>query len=190
MKKITLIIISIIFSTTLAWSEKVEVKNDQFTKAKVVTLDTWHKVKEGQLDNTRILYEKEIANGKSTTPVAKFEFRIVVDPLRSYGGEDLDPIAYVLIDDASFKITLDGRQKTIQDQVQGGGMTFGSNYRSTIQTIQTAFLRCNILFTPEMIVKIATAENLKIRVSTNNNATIMEATKKQLKLVKEFFATN
>jgi hypothetical protein len=190
MKKISLIIISIIFSTTIAWSEKVEVKNDQFTKAKVVTLDTWHKVKEGQLDNTRILYEKEIANGKPATPVAKFEFRIVVDPMHSYGGEDLDPIAYVLIDDASFKITLVDRKKTIQDQVGSNLMEVEGKFPSNIKTIHTAFLRCNIVFTPEMIAKIATAEKLKIRVSTNGNATVMEATKKQLKLVKEFFAAN
>jgi hypothetical protein len=165
-------------------SSQVITKDDPFTKSKIVTLELWHKVIDGTLDNTTVIYKKEIKNGEISPATATFFFRAVQTDLAGTTIQNLTPTAYMLIKDKSYKfiITDMTSEKTTLIDVED----LGDRY--DVDTTKYKDMKGKIVFTHEMEKEILKGDSLMYRFYQGENASTLNAEPDQLAKVKEFFA--
>jgi hypothetical protein len=172
----------------------VTVEKDPFRGVSVVTADMWHTVIEGNVDNVRVLYQKEIKIGENLDPVVSFVFIADMDPYYGgYYGEGLKPEAYILADGKSFKVILSERnnvKRVSHPYVYAYPMWF-PYYRSVIiRTVQQHVLTAKLTLTPDIQGAILPSKSCLIRFFVGDNPVTLEATPKQLASVKKFLATS
>jgi hypothetical protein len=167
---------------------QVTVKDDPFKKATVITSDIWHKVIDSNIDNRRVLYQKEINKGKMSNPTVCFEFLASINN-SSYSGEELGHEVYILCDSNSFKLDLVAGNKVQQSQV-GSSTTTDSAGNNVTQVHSANFchLTGKIILTPDIQKAILNCRNYQIRFYVGNNTFTLQATEKQLEAVKKFLA--
>jgi len=186
MKRLILFLffICIIGISACQTASQVVAKDDPFTKSKVITLELWHKVVDGTLDNTSIIYRREIKDSQSIPSTATFFFRAVQYDLAGTSLQNLSPTAYILIKDKSYKVALTDltSEKTTRIDVEDLGKMIDA-YSSTWKD-----LRGKISFTPEMEKQILEADSLMYRFYQGDNASTLQAEPDQLAKVKEFLS--
>lgn len=176
-------------------SFEVVVKDDPFKGTSVITADMWHTVTDFRVfDNQRVLYEKEIKNGRVGTPTAFFLFNAIVIPMWGYNGEDLEQSAYIVCDNNKFKTNIIGYKKEIRTNVSGSGNTDASgNYHASVSTSRTSVITGKIALTPDIQNAISKCSKYMIRfylTGGTNSPVTLEATPAQLDAVKKFIAAN
>jgi hypothetical protein len=185
--------ISIIFLLLTGCGFKVVVKDDPFKQVSVVTADMWHKVIDSKIDNRRVLYQKEIKNGKVTTTTVGFEFFAVITNWMgyNYNGETLGNDVYVMCDNKSYKLTIVDANKVQQTHVTSNQSTDASGKTSThVGSANSCMLTGKITLTPEVQNAIQECENYMIRFYIGNNTLTLKATPSQLETVKKFLSNN
>jgi hypothetical protein len=185
--------ILIIFVLLTGCGFKVVVKDDPFKRASVVTADMWHKVIDSKIDNRRVLYQKEIKNGKASLTIVGFEFQaLIMNGFgHNYNGENLGNEVYILCDDKSFKLNLVDGNKVQQTHVSSSQSTGVTGKTSTqVGSSSSCILTGKITLTPEVQNAIQKCDNYMIRFYTGNNTLTLKATPSQLETVKNFLATD
>ena len=167
-------------------SYHVKVSDDQFKKSKVLKVEMWHKVLEGNLDNRSAVYIREIKDGKNQPITVNFHFR-AGDLMRSammspFGTTnrtvELDEEAYILIDDVSNKLPVTNRQLDRTMTVwSGSGAIYGGTHDDLYGTLELS---------SDIAKKISRAKNIQYRFYAKGEPTTLEATPKQLESLKEF----
>jgi hypothetical protein len=174
-------------------SFKVAVKEDPFKGTISVTTDMWHKVIDSKIDNRRVIYQKEIKNGKVMATTVGFEFYAVIANWGdyNYNGETLGNDVYVLCDNKSYKLNIVDANKVQQTEVYSSQSKGASGSTSSqVGSVNTCMLTGKITLTPEVQNAIQKCENYMIRFYIGNNTLTLKATPSQLETVKEFLLNN
>ena len=153
----------------------------------------WHKVTDSKIDNRRVLYQKEIMNGKVMSTTVAFEFFAVIASGYgyNYSGETLGDDVYVMCDNNSYKISIVDANKTKQTQVFSSQSTDASGKTSTqVGSANSCTLTGKITLTPEVQNAIQECENYMIRFYIGNNTLTLKATPSQLETVKKFLSND
>ncbi|OHD64606.1 MAG: hypothetical protein A2176_08990 [Spirochaetes bacterium RBG_13_51_14] len=197
MKRAFIILLILIFMTGCGRKFLVVVKDDPFKKATTVTADMWHTVSDGNLDNMRALYTKDIKNGIASNPELKLEFSGLLGTYTGYQGEQLEKEAYISTDTKSFKVFLDDlTQKEFKDTRSSSDSSLDSSgFRSSssTRTWHTAHMTGTIILTPDIQKAIIDSKSYMIRVYAGKTPTTLTATPAQLEALKKFLqfdATN
>lgn len=172
---------------------KVVVSNDPFKKATVVTADMWHKVIDSKIDNQRVIYQKEIVNGKISKPTVSFEFSAAIGDMVGYHyhGEPLGNDVYVLCDANNFKVKLlDNNIITSTHFGRQENTDSKGNVNTVVNIGHSGYLSGKIILTQDIQQAILNCANYQIRFTVGNNYITLNATSSQLKAVKEFLLTN
>lgn len=176
----------------------VMVQDDPFMRKTAVSVDMWHTVIDGDFDNIRALYRKEISGGRVSEPVATIVFVATVGPYHNdYHGESLEREAYILVDSDLFPIQLTEstnnrykRDAVIYDSFYWGYGYYPFFYYNPGVTIvrrrDSHVLTGKFHLTPEMQQAIAGAASYKIRLYAGKNPVTLEATPRQLDALKQF----
>jgi hypothetical protein len=176
----------------------VVVNRDPFKGETVVTADMWHTVIDSRIDNIRVLYQKHIKNGVVSDPVATLVFVATVDPYYyNYNGESLNPEAYIVADNTSFKVNLienknlgEKRSSIIYNYpLIGPYFYFYYNPSIIIRTENRRILIAKLRLTAEIQSAILGATHYMIRFYIGDSPLTLEATPKQLASVKKFLLT-
>jgi hypothetical protein len=169
----------------------VVVKDDPFKGSTVVSADMWHTVTDSRLDNQRMLYEKEIKNGKVSIPTVSFQFFGIVNAFLGYNGEDIGKEVYILCDKNSYKVKINDYRKLVQENVRGQGSTNASGqYSASVKTIHTSTMTGKISLMPDVQNAILNCNEYMMRFYVGDNPLTLKATSAQLKALKKFIATN
>ncbi len=169
----------------------VVVKDDPFKGSTVVTADMWHEVVEGNIDNRRVLYEKEIKNGKVLEPTATFNFFLLLIPIYGTLCEPLGKDAYILCDNKSFKVNINDNKRAQQSGIAGSGNTNASgNYNASVSSYHTCILSGKITLKPDAQKAILECKTYMLRFYMGSNIVTLKATNAQLTAVKKFLATD
>jgi hypothetical protein len=163
-------------------SFKVVVKDDPFKGATVVTADMWHKVLDSSMDNRRVLYTKEIKNGRVMDPTVSFEFFCVISSFTGYNGESLSPNAVILCDSRSFNVGLYNVKTNKQNNI------YINNYSAG--TYQSATLMADLKLSPEIQKAILNCQKYQIRFYHGSTPLTLGTTGSQLDAVKKFLAAD
>ncbi len=197
MKKLITIVLPFLILTGCI-SFPVVVNRDPFKGETVVTADMWHTVIDSRIDNIRVLYQKHIKNGVVSDPVVTFVFVATVDPYYyNYNGESLNPEAYIVADNTSFKVNLIENKNLGEKRSSvmytypfvGPYFYFYYNPSIIIRTQNRRILIAKIRLTPEIQSAILGATHYMIRFYVGDNPLTLEATPKQLASVKKFLLT-
>lgn len=157
---------------------QVKVENDEFKKAKVISLDIWHKLIQGSLDNRRALYTCEVKDGVRGPSEVRFLIRFSEanwGGISIKQGINLDPDAFVLIDGDTTKVTM--TDLTSEHGISGGFWT----------TSSYADMQGVIKLTADMERKMKTAKEIKYRFSVRGTNAVFQADEEQLLAMREFF---
>ncbi len=190
MKKLIAMIMPLFFVTGCI-SFPVVMEKDPFRGVSVVTADMWHSVVEGDVDNLRALYRKDIKNGEVSDPVVSFVFVTEVNPYGTYYGEGLKPEGYILADGKSFKVVLSERNNvkrvTYPPVYDVYPMWYPYYFRGVIiRTVTRHVLTAKLTLTPDIQGAILTSRSYHLRFFLGDNPITLEATPKQLESVKKF----
>jgi len=194
MKKLFIILIPLLVLNGCV-QFRVVVDKDPFKGVSQVTADMWHTVVDSDIDNMRVLYHKEIANGAVSDPVVSFVFVAEIDPYyHNYYGESLKPEAYILTDDKSYRVDLFERKnqkgKTTSVMYGYGYYWFMPYYRRIIvnSSVQRRILTAKARLNAEIQSAIFSSRKYMIRFYVGENTLTLEATPKQLESVKKFLS--
>ena len=105
-------------------SGSVQVKKSPFSQSVEVSYDRWHKVLEGSFDNRRVLYEREIKDGKRGPVKVMLEFSPMLfsfDPTSGYSR--LDGVVQIATDGKSFKVKIQSLDVLKEVMPAGNGKT-------------------------------------------------------------------
>lgn len=172
-------------------SIEVIVKDDPFKKATTVTADMWHKVMDSRIDNQRMLYEKDIKNGRVSIPTVSFQFYSIVHPFWGYNGEDLKKDVILLCDNTSFKANIADYRKLLQENVSGSGSTNSSgHYSASVSTVHTSTMTGKLFLMPDVQKAILNCKEYMVRFYVGSNPLTLKATPDQLEALKKFIAAD
>lgn len=174
--------VALVMVLTGCGSFKVVVNNDPFKQSTVVTVDMWHKVVDSRMDNRRVLYTKEIKNGRVLDPTVSFEFFCVINSFYGYNGEDLKPEATVLCDNKNFNVNLFNVKNNKQSNIYVSNYSAGTYHSST--------LLADMKLTLDVQRAIMNCESYMIRFYAGNTPITLKATGSQLDAVKKFLAAD
>jgi hypothetical protein len=163
-------------------SFKVVVNDDPFKQSTVVTTDMWHKVIDSRMDNRRVLYTKEIKNGRVLDPTVSFEFFCIISSFYGYNGEDLKTDAVILCDNKNFNVKLFNVKNNKQNNI------YVNNYSAG--TYQSSTLLADMKLTADVQKAILNCELYQIRFYAGNSPITLRATGSQLDAVKKFLAAD
>jgi hypothetical protein len=173
----------------------VTVDKDPFKGVTQVTADMWHTVIDSDIDNRRVLYNKEIVNGVVSDPVVSFVFVAEIDPYyHTYNGEGLKPEAYILADDKSYKVNLFERKnrkgKTTSIMYGYGYYWYMPYYGRVIvnSSVRRRILAAKAHLNTEIQSAIFGSHKYMIRFYVGDSALTLEATSKQHESVKKFLS--
>jgi len=190
MKRILAFIFLVVFLAGCR-SFDVIIKDDPFKKATTVTADMWHKVIDSKIDNQRMLYEKNINNGKVSIPTVSFQFYAIIHPVWGYNGEDLEKQVIILCNNNNFKVNIAEYRKLDQRNVHGSGNTDAvGNYSASVNTLYTSTITGKFLLMPDVQNAILNCKEYMIRFYFGNTPLTLKATSEQLVAVKKFISTN
>ncbi len=172
----------------------VVVKDDNYKKATIVSADMWHKVIDSRIDNQRVLYEKEIKNGKVSIPSVTFIFSATLNPVWGYNGEDILKDVILLCDNKSINVKLMDYKKVIQNTSIGAQSydTTGKPIGAT-NIVSSGMLSGKVFLTADIQKAIMKCQSYSMRFYVGSNPLTLQATPEQLAAVKKFLqvdATN
>jgi hypothetical protein len=156
----------------------VQVKKNPFSQSVEITYDRWHKVLEGALDNRRVLYEREIVNGKRGPVKVTMEFApgFSFDP--TSGFMRLDGTVQIATDGKSFKLPI--QSLDVLKEVMPGADG------KTIDTGRYFNQKAHLVFTPEVEKAILNCKSYMILVTAGGQKTVMQASSSELSNLKKF----
>lgn len=167
-------------------SYNVDVKDNPFTKVKEVELKMWHQVVSGNLDNIEAIYLCEIKDGKRNPSKVKFHFQLGAmmgawaNPQARYRNVNIDQVAHILVDDASYELKVFEIQTDKWHTIIGHkGYVSGGTYNE---------MYCSVVLSPAIEKQIQNASKVMYRFSAGGEATVLQAKPDQLKKMKEFFS--
>jgi len=159
-------------------SGSVQVKKSPFSQSVEVTYDRWHKVLEGAFDNRRVLYEREIKDGKKGPVKVMLEFApgFSFDP--TSGFSRLDGVVQIATDSKSFKVNIQSLDVLKEVMPAGNG--------KTIDTGRYFNQKATIYFTPQIEEAILNCKTYLIQVTANGHKTVLAASASELSNLKKF----
>ena len=185
MKKILFIFIIFMF---VGCGFKVLVKDDPFKKSTVVSVDMWHEVIEGNLDNVAAKYYREIQGNRKTNAVVNFHFKLgammgmVANPYSNHKNVGLDKYAYILIDGESYKLGIRNLKTDRNLTIYGNNRSlYAGTYNDLYGTLQ---------LNRKIEDKIINSKSVMYRFSAGGDATTLKATSGQLEALKNFLSAN
>lgn len=168
----------------------VVIKDDQFKGARVVTLDIYHKVIESYFNNTRIIYSKDIKEGKISDPEMAMDFWASTAYGYNYHGDDLSEKAQLLIDGTVFQVKLYDRKNVKATHFDLSRSYGGMSSGIAISSSYTSTLSAKLRLTPDIQQALARATEYKIRIYAGDTIVTMKAESSQLEAVKLFIAAD
>jgi hypothetical protein len=170
---------------------EVVIKDDKYKKATIVSVDMWHKVIDSRIDNQRVIYEKEINNGKVSIPTASFFFSATINPVWGYNGEDIEKEAIMLCDDKNINVKFMDYKRTNESTVIGSqSYDTRGNPIGAANRVNSSLMSGKIFLTPDIQKAIKNCKSYSMRFYVGHNPLTLQASPEQLAAVKKFLDVN
>jgi len=187
MKKVLVIAIALGLLVGCSRSYQIKVESDKFKGSDLLVLEMWHTVVDGDLDNTSLVYKREVKKGKFLPTIADFTFQ---SGRMSFGGDqggDLEKKAYIMAGDKKFEMALSNTKSKENVDLYASGNSYGSSdsYNVNVHAQNWKVLKCTLALTPEIENAIVNCDNYMLRFYYGGRATTLQATPDQLVKLKE-----